>query len=171
MKSGFLLAAMLLAASAAFAANGAANGETLDAKAAFARLKTLAGEWEATGPQGKGRVSYELIADGATLVERETPDKMHTMMTVYHLDGDNLLLTHYCILGNQPRMKAEAFHPDTGEVDFQFLDATNLSSPAASHMHNAKIRIVDESHATAEWQLYVDGKPKMTEAMQLTRVK
>jgi len=25
-----------------------------------------------------------------------------TMLTVYHLDGDDLLLTHYCVAGNQP---------------------------------------------------------------------
>jgi hypothetical protein len=54
--------------------------------------------------------------------------------------------------GNQARRPAKAFNPDTGELDFQFLDALNLASPGAGHMHNAKIPIVDSSHLVSEWQ-------------------
>jgi hypothetical protein len=37
------------------------------------------------------RVSYKLVAGGTTLLERETGDKMPTMHTLYHRDGDRLL--------------------------------------------------------------------------------
>ena len=69
----------------------------IDAKAAYARLGTLAGEWEADTSMGKIHLTYELIAGGSALVERETTDHMPPMETVYHLDGNRLQLSHYCI--------------------------------------------------------------------------
>jgi len=139
--------------------------------AAYARLKTLVGEWEADTQMGKVRVSYQLIAGGTSLVERESGDKMPEMLTVYYLDGDRLLLTHYCMAGNQPRMQARSFNAETGEVDFQFLDATNLANPNAGHMHNAKIRLADNNHFSSEWDFYENGRSKMAESAQYTRVK
>jgi len=53
---------------------------------AFARLNKLVGEWEADTRMGKARLSYELIAGGTALVERETAEKMPAMLTVYHLN-------------------------------------------------------------------------------------
>ena len=142
-----------------------------DAAAAFARLKTLVGEWQADTPDGKARLTYELTGGGTALVERESDDKMPGMMTVYHLDGSRLILTHYCMAGNQPRMQASGINPDTGEIQFQFLDITNLASPAAGHMHDVKLRIVDENHVDSQWQFYENGAPKMTESAHYTRIR
>src|SRR5260370_40436202 len=89
--------------------------------AAFARLKTLVGEWEADTRMGKAHLSYEIIAGGTALVEKETAEKMPAMLTVYHLDGERLVLTHYCMAGNQPRMPAKALNPESGQPQFQFL--------------------------------------------------
>jgi hypothetical protein len=140
----------------------------VDVTAAFGRLKTLVGEWQADTKMGKARLSYELIAGGTTLVEKETIGEM-AMLTVYHLDGDRLLLTHYCMAGNQPRMQARAFNSGTGEIDFGFLDATNLK-PGAGHMHDAKIRIVNDRELMSHWTFFEKGQPKETEAFQYTRV-
>lgn len=171
MKIHIALLAGLLAASSAGAADVRQDG-TIDAKAAFSRLKTLAGVWEATTEEtGKARITYELIAAGTSLVERETAEKMPEMMTVYHLDGVRLILTHYCMAGNQPRMQAQSFNPETGEIRFRFLDATNLSKPTEGHMHNATIRVVDDRHLVTGWEFYQDGKPKFTEGTTYTRVK
>jgi hypothetical protein len=95
---------------------------------------------------------------------------MPAMLTVYHLDGDRLLLTHYCMAGNQPRMRAAAFNPESGELEFQFVDATNLAA-GAGHMHNAKLRLVDNNHLATEWQFYENGQRKFTESAQYTRVR
>ncbi len=126
-----VIATVLLAAAAAQAAGP--KSEIAPGPAAYARLKTLVGDWEATTDMGKAHVSYELIAGGTSLVERESGEKMPAMLTVYYLDGDRLLLTHYCMAGNQPRMQARAFNAETGEVDFQFLDATNLATRRRPH--------------------------------------
>lgn len=143
---------------------------TADAPAAFARLKTLVGEWEADTKMGKARLSYELIAGGTTLIERESAEKMAPMMTVYHLDGDRLLLTHYCMAGNQPRMQARAYNPEAGEIEFAFLDATNLK-PDAGHMHNARMRLLSNDKMATDWTFYENNRPKATESAQYTRVK
>lgn len=157
-----LIANLLLASGAGYAADGTA---------AFARLKTLVGEWQADTDMGKAKLSYELIAGGTSLVERESGEKMPAMLTVYHMDGNRLMLEHYCMAGNQPRMEARSFDPETGEVRFQFLDATNLANRDAGHMHNATIRVADNEHLTANWEFYEGGQRKSTESFQYTRVR
>ncbi len=169
MKRHLLVMATVVLAAAAVHAAGP-KSEASAGQAAYARLKTLVGEWEADTGMGKVHVSYELIAGGTSLVEKESGEKMPAMLTVYYLDGDRLLLTHYCMAGNQPRMQARAFNPETGEVDFEFLDATNLT-PGAGHMHNAKIRVAGNDHFSAEWEFYENGQRKMAETAQYTRVK
>jgi hypothetical protein len=171
MKTQFFLITALVAASLALQSADLKPTQSTDAKAAFARLKTLVGQWEATTSSGKVHLSYELVSGDTALVERDSSETMPSMVTVYYVDGGRLLLTHYCMVGNQPRMQAKAFNADTGEIDFQFLDATNLSSSAVGHMHNAKIRIVDNSHLVSEWQFYDNGKPKFSETAQYTRVQ
>lgn len=163
-----VMATVALTAAAAHAAGP--KSEASAGPAAYARLKTLVGEWEADPAMGKAHISYELIAGGTSLVEKESAEKMPAMLTVYYLDGDRLLLTHYCMAGNQPRMQARAFNSDTGEVAFEFLDATNLT-PGAGHMHNAKIRVADHDHLNTEWEFYENGQRKMAETAQYTRVK
>jgi hypothetical protein len=165
-----LLTALLLASSSAIPAESK-PGRAADAAGAFARLKTLAGEWKADTKMGKAHITYEVIAGGTTLVERETIEGMAPMLTVYHLDGDRLLLTHYCMAGNQPRMQAKTYNADAGEIQFAFLDATNLK-PGAGHMRDAKFRISENTKEfESEWTFHENGQPKSTERAQYTRVK
>jgi hypothetical protein len=165
----FAIAIAMLAAGALLAASP--KSDDAAGPAAFARLKTLVGAWDADTSMGKVHLRYELISGGTALVEHESSDKMPEMLTVYYLDGGRLLLTHYCAMGNQPRLEARAFNPATGELDFRFLDATNLASPAAGHMHNATFRLGDHDHFSAQWEFYEDGRPKVTETAQYTRVQ
>jgi len=142
--------------------------------AAFARLKSLAGDWEApAGKGGKSHLRYEVVSGGSAVVEHFVSDEMgaaNAMLTVYYLDGDHLQLTHYCMAKNQPHMQAEAFDSGTGELRFTFVNATGLSSPEAGHMHNATFRFIDEDHFSTDWQFFEGGKPKFNEAVQYTRV-
>src|SRR5215469_14869214 len=146
-----------------------------DAQSAFAKLQSLAGIWEGTASDGsKSRVQYEVIAGNSAVVERFVNDKMgaeNAMVTVYYLDGGRLLMQHYCMAKNQPRMKAESFDASKNELHFAFLDATGLASPEAGHMHNATFRFLDADHVTQEWQFFENGKPKFTESIQYARVR
>src|SRR4051794_29447205 len=92
------LATIVCAAAYAHAAPPADPGA---GAAAFERLRTLVGQWQGEG-EGDERLTYELVAGGTALLERETAANRPEMLTVYHLDGNRLLLTHYCMAGNQP---------------------------------------------------------------------
>ncbi|HEY1342734.1 MAG TPA: hypothetical protein VGF59_34765 [Bryobacteraceae bacterium] len=171
MRTNILLLATLLLGSWAVPAADSAPDSNNGPAAAFSRLKMLVGEWEAESEGRKVHLSYELIAGGTALVERDTGERMAPMLTVYHIDGQRLMLTHYCMAGNQPRMVAGPLDAKTGEIEFRFLDATNLASPNAGHMHHARMRVIDNDHLESEWNYYEDGKLKMTEKALYTRVK
>ena len=171
MRIHDLLTAALLLGSTAGQGADIKSSHPLDAAAAFSSLKSLAGEWEADTQMGKVHVSYELVAGGTALLERENGDKMPVMLTLFHIDGDRLLLTHYCMAGNQPRMQAQAYNAASGDLQFQFLDATNLPNPSAGHMRSAAFRFVDDKHISTEWKFYENGQVKMTENTQFTRVR
>ena len=151
------------------------GGGGIDAKAAFAQLKQLEGVWEAPAAGGKtARTEFELTANGTVLIERYTNAALPgggKMATAYHLDGNDLVLTHYCIANNQPVLRAERFDEATREIQFEFLRAGNLPSPAAGHMHRASYRIVDADHFVTEWDFFENGARKMTEKETFTRIK
>jgi hypothetical protein len=73
------------------------------------------------------------------------------MLTVYHPDGDRLMLTHYCSLHNQPRMRSRTPHQEENKIAFDFLDVNNLSEPGAGHMHKLVVTFEDKDHLTQEW--------------------
>lgn len=161
------LASLLLVAPAVC---NAGSPPAIDASAAFDRLRSLAGTWETKTDKGPFRINYEVISGGSAVVEREVVENM-PMETIYHLDGARLMLTHYCMLGNQPRMEAREYDPETGEIRFEFLDITNLTNPDALHMHNVKFELVDADHVTADWESFEGGKYKATEHFEFTRVQ
>jgi len=167
MRTRFMVIALVLACGASARAGGGPGAPTGDADAAFARLKTLVGDWRSEA--NDERLSYELVAGGTALVERETGANRPAMVTLYHRDGDRLVLTHYCMAGNQPRMQAQSYSAATGELRFEFVDATNMATPAAGHMHSLAMRFVDGDHIETEWQFFQDGRATMTERARYTR--
>jgi hypothetical protein len=126
-----------------------------DAQKAFAKLKSLEGTWEGKTAEGQPiKVIYRVIAGGSSVMSEAGDD---SMVTVYHLDGDRLLMTHYCGAGNQPRMVA-TLSQDGKTMDFKFLDATNLATSQAGHMHHALFTFPDANHHTEEWTFAQNGK-------------
>ncbi len=151
----------ILAATVAFAAS--------DAQKSFEQLKGLSGSWEGKASDGKPiEVDYRLTAMGSALMS-EIKNMKEDMITMFNLDGERLLMTHYCGAGNQPRMLATA-SPDGKTITFDFLDATNLASPDAAHMHHVVISMLDTNHHTEEWTLTDHGK-EMKEVFDLWRKK
>lgn len=178
MKTGKRVAflGVLLILAALVGGSGLMAGEPVQssqAQQAFEKLKSLVGRWEGTsGQQGKKTLAtYELASNGSVVVERYSeagaPD---SMMTVYHLDGERLLLTHYCAAGNQPRMQAESFSSAEGVLVFSFLDVTNLSSPAQGHMRKVVFRFSDKDHVVTEWTWRENQADKLTDAFRFHRL-
>lgn len=135
-----------------FEAEGSLPADSDTLQAAFARLKRLEGLWDEAE---YGRViEYRLTGEGSALIEEFIGDP--PMTTVYHLDGDDLRLTHYCNAGNQPRMKAAAYRD--GRLKFDFVDVTNLSSPTAYHTRTLDIVFQDEDHVVLNFVGLKNGK-------------
>ncbi len=141
-------------------APGAASALPPDeARAVFARFASLSGEWIGRSTKGwEDRIIYQTVADGSVVVERSFDahpgEQMYTMV---HIDGDRLMLTHYCVAGNQPRLVCTAWDEPSGAATFEFLDATNLASRDAGHMDKVVVRFLDDQHFSAQWTWYQDG--------------
>jgi hypothetical protein len=134
------------------------------------RLKSLAGTWEGKDREGKtAQVRYEVVSNGSAVVETLSVGEMETMVTVYHKDGDQLMLTHYCGAGNQPRMRADK-GAQGGVLRFSFVDATNMPNPDAGHMHKLALTFRDPDHLTQEWTFRDKGQ-EHAEVIDLARKK
>jgi hypothetical protein len=141
----------------------------------FERLKGLAGDWQIASPkdaaqQGKTAARYHLTAAGSALVETIFPGEDMEMVTVYHCDGDQLFLTHYCHAGNQPRMRTIA-SDRKDELVFEFAGGTNLDPAKDVHMHGCLFRFVGPDQLHTEWELYRDGKAAEKFNFDLVRKK
>jgi hypothetical protein len=141
-----------------------------NAQKTFDTLKALAGNWEGKNNQGQTlRVSFRETAGGSALLSEIHGQGPENMISMIHLDGDRLLMTHYCGAGNQPRMKA-TLAPDGKSVIFDFIDATNLASVDAGHMNHVVFAMPDADHHTEEWTFLDHGK-EMKELFTLQRTK
>ncbi len=141
------------------------------------RLSALSGEWSgpAVWDQGgkKGgvefKLSYKVTSGGKTVLETMFPGTPGEMVTAYHQDGDDLMLVHFCTSGNQPRMKrVPGANPD--EFAFKCQGGTNMKE-TDSHMHSARLRIIDADHIEGEWSSVKGDVVQWVATAQLTRQK
>jgi hypothetical protein len=136
-----------------------------DGGAAWAKLQKLAGTWgKDSGRQHT--LTFHLTSAGSVLMQT---DEVDSMVTMYHLDKDRLMMTHYCAAKNQPRMTGE-MSEDGKRIVFDFLDITNLAGPEGGHMRRMVLTFDDDDHITEEWTFVEKGKT-MVEAFHYARKK
>jgi hypothetical protein len=141
--------------------------------APFERLKNLAGEWVAAEDGEmfkKGDVvsRYAVTASGSAVVETVFPGSPHEMVTVYHADGPDLVLTHYCMEGNQPRMRAK--NPKgSSRLDFAYDGGTGIDPKKDRHMNSATIDFVGPDELATVWTEIEAGKPVFVAKSRLVR--
>jgi hypothetical protein len=127
----------------------------------FDLMKSLTGNWQGKDQMGDPvEVSYRLTANGSALmseIQSHMPNHAEDMISMIHMDGARLLMTHYCSAGNQPRMQA-SLSPDGKSITFNFVDATNLASPEGGHMQRVVFTFVDANHHIEEWHFASPGK-------------
>ncbi|MCH8946877.1 MAG: hypothetical protein IH789_04510 [Acidobacteria bacterium] len=165
----YMTTLVLLAGLGVLVASPAAVAES---GSVFEKFKALAGEWEGQRSGGGSvKVSYQVLSGDSAVVEilTELAEEV-TMVTVYHMDGNDLRITHYCAAKNQPRMKAAAVSPDARVVSFEFVDATNLAQPTDGHMHNFEITFKDRNHIAQKWTWLENGR-KRESVFHLARVR
>lgn len=125
----------------------------------FNALKALAGDWEMKMPDGKiATQSYRIVsADSAIILEQNMPGESANMITMFHPDGQKTVATHYCAMGNQPRMVADAAG-ETNTISFAFKDITNDDGKSGS-MRALTIVLLDKDHHNQIWT-WRDGSGK-----------
>jgi hypothetical protein len=157
---------ILLASSLALTA---AAAEPITPRAAFAQLQTLVGEWEGKTEKGRAlKVSYRLTAAGTVLIETWTLGPQRESLTLYHMDDESLLATHYCPVGNQPRLRLT----EGGSASlfaFEFVSATNLPKPEAAHQHRFEMELLD-ANSFARSETYLENGKGDAERIVYSRV-
>lgn len=140
----------------------------------FQQLTRLEGKWKGTSDEGKGpepvEVDYELSSGGSVILETLFKNSPHEMIGTYHDDGDKISYTHYCGLGNQPRM-VSAQGISGGQIRFDFVNATNMASSKDPHMHALTITFLGDNKIRQDWTHYENGKPAGTKSFEFTRVQ
>lgn len=130
--------------------------------AALEKMKTLAGTWLVADSDGKPTDQIASIikvtAGGSVVHETLFPGQPHEMVSVYTVDGDDLIMTHYCVLGNQPRMKADPKSP-ANQIVFRFDGGANLDPKKDKHMHEATLTIVGDDQLEVNGVGWENGAP------------
>jgi hypothetical protein len=171
MRNFVVLASSLGLAFTIWAAEPANDGKTVnpaavvyDDKSAFEYFKTLAGDWERMGGAGHNHgasssvVSFRISAAGSVVIETYNAGQKNEMVSVYHMDGKTLLMTHYCALQNAPVMKFEK-SDKPGEIKLAFFGGTNFDPKVDAHAHEGSILVKDKDTFEVTAVGYAGGKP------------
>jgi len=167
-----VLAAVVLSAASVSAAPASAPTPARPTLASLEKFKTLAGEWVAAEDgdmvkKGDLVARYAVTASGSAVVETVFPGSEHEMVTVYHADGPDLVLTHYCMEGNQPRMRARG--AQGSRFDFAYDGGTNIDPKRDRHMHSATFDLASADEIRSEWSELAEGKPVFVARLHLVR--
>ena len=142
----------------------------VSAQSAFERLASLEGTWtglpEGEGEEAKaeaeaaGQVTHEIevSAAGTVIMETMNPGTEHEMINMYHRDGNDLVLSHYCSGGNQPQMRLD---PEASSLDtlvFAYSGGTNHDPAVDQHIHSAEIELIDDNHLKSHWSAHAGGE-------------
>jgi hypothetical protein len=131
-----------------------------DAQKTFAKLKTLAGSWRGTIMGISINFTIRAASSGtAILHEGNTSGGQppNHEITMFYLDGDRLLATHYCDAGNRSHLEGKML-PDGKTIELGFLDV--VGSTRGGYLKGMVLTIIDANHHTVEATFVMpDGKP------------
>jgi hypothetical protein len=147
------------------------------ARSWFDRLKTLAGTWQGTVttdpaiPEMTGEVAtitMKVTSSGNAVMHQTTRARAaDNPLTIFYLEGDRLLLTHYCDSGNRVRMEGKP-SDDGNTVTFEFVD---LNGPMQhGHMNRAVFSLLDAERHVEEWSYVLPNGARIKVGGQLRRV-
>ena len=143
--------------------------------AGLEKMKTLVGTWVVADKDGKPTEEVasvvKLTAGGSAVLETLFPGQPHEMVSIYTAEGADLVMTHYCVLGNQPRMKAGPQAVSASKISFEFAGGRNLDPTKDKHMHAATLTFVDADHIQLDGVGWENGAPmkEMCGQMKLVR--
>jgi hypothetical protein len=134
------------------------------------RVKTLEGTWELADHEGEPMLTvFKVSSAGSAVREIMLPGSGHEMTNMYHMDGPTLVMTHYCAVGNQPRMRAHAADGDS--ITFRFDSVTNRTSADQTYMGEMRLVFVDKDTIREEWMHFPRGDGEGQAIFELKRKK
>ncbi|HYK20239.1 MAG TPA: hypothetical protein VEV42_05865 [Pyrinomonadaceae bacterium] len=155
-----IMICLLLIASGTSLAQTTNPAAPSEAKKAFAKMKALQGSWHGTIMDVSIDVIIRVASSGTAILHEATTGggrPPNHEITMFYVDGDRLLATHYCDGGNRPRFEGKV-SPDGNTIDFSFLDMTGgTRGGVVKHM---AFTIIDADHHVVEFTFIMpDGKP------------
>src|SRR5512142_1951308 len=168
------IATFALAVSVGVVSQAAAQGAAVSPAAAFEQLKALAGTWQ--GPAGHGSmdgaatVVYRVASGGSVVQETLFPGTPHEMISMYHLADGQLVMTHYCAMANQPRMKLDAAASTPQRLVFAFDGGTNFDPAKDGHVHSGVLELKGDT-VRADWAVWSGGREAGHNVFELHRAK
>ena len=136
------------------------------------QIKSLEGTWTMLDENGQTITAsvFTVSSNGSVVREIMFPGQPHEMTNVYHMDGPTMVVTHYCAVGNQPRMRA--LPGDTpGVIVFEFDSVTNMTKPDEHRMGGLVLTMKDADHVVASWTSYAGDKTEGSVEFELTRAR
>jgi hypothetical protein len=81
------------------------------------------------------------------------------MTNMYHLDGDRVVLTHYCAMGNQPRLTAKSLQtsPEGQSLHFTIDSVSNLAHAQGMFMGDMELTFRSDGTIVQHWRSYDKG--------------
>ncbi len=165
-----LLPTLLLLTSCVSSATQAESNPA-DAERGLDFLKSLKGSWvvhdDKDSPFGW---EFDTTSRDGVVTERLKVGTPTEMASMYHVDGGQLIASHFCQLGNQPRLTAVL--PGEGE-DLTFLCNGNLAgadSHAELHMHGVHFK-TDGDNVRIWMDMLEDGEVAFVTSYTLSRAE
>lgn len=138
------------------------------------KLAAFEGKWEGefnwTGARsGSGKITarYEVSQFKGSVFENLITDDKPYMTSVYHLDGADLRVTHFCVQ-SQPRLKADRLDPAASSAHFALVDVTN-AGPTSGFVEEISVDRPAADRLTIQFVFKGNG-PRSVETINLKRV-
>jgi len=133
-------------------------------KGLFARVAALAGTWQSSDSSGATSTrEFALTSAGSVVREVMFPGTPHEMTNMYSLDGNDLVMTHYCAGGNQPSMRASDMQGDA--LPFRFESVRDLNDPDQTYMGEMTLVFKDDGSVEQHWAGLTRGRADPEHAM------
>ena len=145
----------------------------------FGKLQSMEGTWIVRGEpvggeqeapeEGQGSFEFRNSANDSAVMEIMHPGTQMEMINMYHMDGDDLMVTHYCAGGNQPVMRLDTAALAEGRIEFAFEGGTNLDPAVDQHIHSMSIEFNDDGSVASSWSGWSGGEPAGVMRFDLSR--
>lgn len=131
-----------------------------DAQKAFEQMKTLAGAWQGTIMNISINLTIRVTSSGTAILHEANTEggrPPNHEITMFYVEGERLLATHYCDGGNRARLEGK-MSPDGKSIEFTFFDVTG--STRGGLVKRMVFTTIDPNKHLVEFTFIMpDGKP------------